>query len=1455
MSDLSPADLLAAGRFDELVWDGGEGAATAPDRLLARAAAAQRLGLWDAARESAAAWAAQGAHVSEGPLVSIVVPTFNRRDSLRRALASVAAQLYRPIEIVVVNDAGEPVGDVLDEFRGQVPIVEVVHEENRYLAASRNSGAARASGVYVGFLDDDDELYPHHVGHLVALLAGGPERAARAVPHLRRDGGLRRYPARSFAWSELLLENVVPVQAVLMERALVAEAGGFDESLRVNEDWEFWLRMRERTAVAESPVVTSCVDVRTTRERMSSRSRAPFLAAHAAIYERTRAVAERRCGADLAAARRAFLDDLERQVHDEIRATRRIAVVAWGEGADALPVPTLDVDDPAAHAAALNALFADRDVDFVAVVRADLLRGLDARWTLRLGAQLLADPRRAAAGPLDDGDGGLAYPEGQGEDVAALDPGCALLRTAPWRDAASASDAASARGAERASDAASARGAAPWRADVPPPEQWERFFAGCRERGLALRRTFDRLFADAPHDAGRALAEIVAPPPPPPFAPTVVLGWHRVPLRPGADPFRLAIAQDAFEAQVRALAERFRIIHPDELGRPAPDGDPRTRVLLTFDDGYRDNYDCAFPVLAKLGLPAVLFLSTGYVEGELPFWWEALARAGDGVPEGEQQEWRFLPPEERAERVRALALAPETTAELRGLAATWPMIEELHRSGLVEIGAHTRFHSSLGRLDDAALEAEIAGARDDIARRLGAAPRLFAYPHGAADDVSATAVGSLRRLGFEFAVTTSPGALRAAARPGALESLVLPRLVVGTRTPEELVALVEELAAPPARPAAPDDEPRRKIAVLSGISAHNIGDDAMLVATVQDLRRLDPRADVRVLAESPETCGPVAAQIDAPILPSLQRFVRSFVAGLPAGADANLALLQTARDLLGNREAILAGARPAPLGPAECEGLRWLMGADGVADCGGANLTPHWKSFFHEKCLDYLVAAHPLAVFGQGIDRFEDAGDRALLAAALGRAAQVTLREGISADYLREVGCRAPLATTGDDALTIAAAPPAEVCRLLARAGLDPSRSYLAFQFRHYLDYAAEETLDLFAALVRAAIETTGLPVLGVPMHFAETDEREHLAAVKARLPETAPFAVYPDELTPAQAKGLFGGARAAFGISYHSAILTLGAGTPYLGLYRGTHYTQKMRGLAALYDLPDLALPLEGLAPETFAAALRDRLARRGEICAHLAARHAELSRAVRASRAAFVEAVRRGAEERRVPAAARPRTPGPVDWGNLRHFEPVSDKWGFDRGLPVDRVYIEEFLERNAEFVRGDVCELLNDDYTVRFGGRRVARREILDIDAGNKQATILDDLTCPERLGTERFDCFILTQTLSYIYDCGAALRHAYASLKPGGTLLVTVPSTIRFHREPEDHWRFTADSLARLIAERCPGAAYEVEQKGNLVVAIAFLLGLAREDLEPAELRRDDERFPIVVLARITRPASS
>jgi SAM-dependent methyltransferase len=213
-----------------------------------------------------------------------------------------------------------------------------------------------------------------------------------------------------------------------------------------------------------------------------------------------------------------------------------------------------------------------------------------------------------------------------------------------------------------------------------------------------------------------------------------------------------------------------------------------------------------------------------------------------------------------------------------------------------------------------------------------------------------------------------------------------------------------------------------------------------------------------------------------------------------------------------------------------------------------------------------------------------------------------------------------------------------------------------------------------------------------------------------------------------------------------------------------------------------------------------------------------------------------------------------GGIDWGSLRRLEPLSREWGFDRGRPVARVYIEGFLADNAPLVRGRVLELLNDDYARRFGADRVVTTEILDIDPDNPRATIIDDLSAPRNLPAGSFDCVILTQVLPYIPDCGAALAGAYRALAPGGTLLVTVPSIIRYHREPEDHWRFTADSLARLAADRCPGAEVCVEGHGNLLAAIAFLAGAAAQELEPAELAHHDPEYPVVVTARIRRPAT-
>jgi len=212
----------------------------------------------------------------------------------------------------------------------------------------------------------------------------------------------------------------------------------------------------------------------------------------------------------------------------------------------------------------------------------------------------------------------------------------------------------------------------------------------------------------------------------------------------------------------------------------------------------------------------------------------------------------------------------------------------------------------------------------------------------------------------------------------------------------------------------------------------------------------------------------------------------------------------------------------------------------------------------------------------------------------------------------------------------------------------------------------------------------------------------------------------------------------------------------------------------------------------------------------------------------------------------------PSSVAWGDLRRLRPISSNWGFDRGSPVDRHYIETFLEEHRGDVRGACLELLNAGYTQRFGGERVTSAGVLDIDPGNRAATVTGDLTRSGTLAAGTIDCFILTQTLQHVYDVRAALANAYAALKPGGVLLITVPAMIKVHREPEDYWRFTADALRRLIRDTMPGVACDVRTYGNLPAGIAFLMGLAAQELTPQELEAHDPEHPLIVAARAAKP---
>ena len=212
------------------------------------------------------------------------------------------------------------------------------------------------------------------------------------------------------------------------------------------------------------------------------------------------------------------------------------------------------------------------------------------------------------------------------------------------------------------------------------------------------------------------------------------------------------------------------------------------------------------------------------------------------------------------------------------------------------------------------------------------------------------------------------------------------------------------------------------------------------------------------------------------------------------------------------------------------------------------------------------------------------------------------------------------------------------------------------------------------------------------------------------------------------------------------------------------------------------------------------------------------------------------------------------PAWLGTVRRTRPLSDVWGRDRGEPIDRYFIEHFLDENRGRIHGRVLEVLNRDYTERFGSG-VEHSDVLDIDARNRDATIVADLAGADSIASNTFDCFILTQTLQFITDVPAAIAHAHRVLKPGGTLLCTVPAVSRVGRRylENEYWRFTAAGCSVLFADAFEAGDVEVRSRGNVLVAVAFLLGMAQEELRKRELEADDPFFPVIVTVRATKAA--
>ncbi|MFG0294276.1 MAG: polysaccharide deacetylase family protein [Maioricimonas sp. JB045] len=298
----------------------------------------------------------------------------------------------------------------------------------------------------------------------------------------------------------------------------------------------------------------------------------------------------------------------------------------------------------------------------------------------------------------------------------------------------------------------------------------------------------------------------------------VVLNYHRIG-DPAGSPLDWGLwsaGEQQFADQVRYLAAHFNVIGLDDLD-DVLDGRRGRHVMITFDDGYRDNYEAAFPILQAYGVPAVFFLTSGFLDDRPVAWWDEIAwmvrcsrRTGIELPGWLEEPLAFDEPD-RQQAIEQLLrlykrLAPDRTSDFLGdladvtgsgrcphdvadaLWMDWAMVREM-RAGGMDIGAHTVSHPVLANLPAEEQLNEILTSRRRIESELGQAVRAFSYPVGQPESYDDNTRSALELAGVRWAFTYHGGYVRSST--GAGDRLSLPRAAVERETgPAELRSLL-----------------------------------------------------------------------------------------------------------------------------------------------------------------------------------------------------------------------------------------------------------------------------------------------------------------------------------------------------------------------------------------------------------------------------------------------------------------------------------------------------------------------------------------------------------------------------------------------------------------------------------------------------------------------------------------
>jgi hypothetical protein len=199
---------------------------------------------------------------------------------------------------------------------------------------------------------------------------------------------------------------------------------------------------------------------------------------------------------------------------------------------------------------------------------------------------------------------------------------------------------------------------------------------------------------------------------------------------------------------------------------------------------------------------------------------------------------------------------------------------------------------------------------------------------------------------------------------------------------------------------------------------------------------------------------------------------------------------------------------------------------------------------------------------------------------------------------------------------------------------------------------------------------------------------------------------------------------------------------------------------------------------------------------------------------------------------------------WGNLRRTTPFSSTYGFERGTPIDRHYLHQFLAAHQDLIGGDVLEVQTNDHTARFG-RGVISAHTFDIVPDFAPTFLCDISHCANVIPTRSYDCLLLPNALPHFRELDLALAQIARIVRPGGAILASAAGLLPLTGDAPDYWRFSPDGWRERLAASWPGMTIEVAGHGNCLAAVAAQFGLALEELTEAELNVCDPRFPVLI----------